>query len=163
MITFNTEEQLATFVDEAMKEERLGEMWYNAGIERAIDAGTGDDVVKELRRICEEEDEHFETLLRIASDLTGGGTPPREEVTDEVEGDFDAWDDAPSLRAAVEEKREAEDQREELYAEIADALRRCDLDTEFDADGLAATFEELASEEGGHRDTLDELLQSGDL
>lgn len=156
MITFDTEEQFATFVDEAMKEERLGEMWYNAGIERAVDAGTGDDVVEELRSIREEEDEHFETLLRIASDLEGGGTPPREEVTNEVEGSFDAWDDAPTLIEAIEEKREAEDQREELYSEIADALRRADLD--LDTDDLAATFEDLADDEGGHRDTLDEIL-----
>lgn len=158
MLTIESEEELLAIVDEAMMQERLGEMWYNVDVETALDRDAADDVAQELGRIRDEEREHFETFRDIASNLPGGGTPPRDDVTAEAEETLEDMEKKTNLRDALTEKRDAEDQGEKLYLEIADALKRSTLD--LDTDALAETFERIAAEEADHRDTLKKLLKS---
>lgn len=160
MITIGSKEELLTYVDEAMREERLGEMWYNLDVERALDDAAGDAVVETLERIRDEEHEHFETFLEIESRVAGTA-PPRGEVVSEAERGLDDLERHPTLREALEEKRGAEDQGEDLYLEIADAVRRSDL--ALGTDSIADTFERIAAEEAEHRDSIAELLTSGDV
>lgn len=162
VITIDSEEELLTYVDEAMREERLGEMWYTVDVEKALDESVAEEVVETLKHIRDEEREHFETFLEIESGLKGN-TPPRNALADEAADSLDDLDEKPSLQEALAEKRDAEDQSEDLYLDIADAVRRSDLDLgpELDVSSIADTFERIAADEAEHRDSIAELLQSG--